>query len=870
MMKEAVPGTPSSCLQKLKEHRKAFSEVCTRDLPGLLAAQSYAQKCLDALKTNLANPSIPKKGWCLAAVGGFGRGELSFASDLDLLFLYRNGISSSLEGIIRDLTYGLWDEGFEVGHVTASVTEARRLVEEDFTALTNHLESSFIAGEWKLYDQWRKAFLGSFGSKKRRRFVENLLENRQARLRQYGESSYLLEPHVKEGVGGLRDQHIIRWAGLVFFQTPSLAAMVEREWLTREEMLWLEQAYDFLWRVRLQIHQLTGRRQDQLLFPEQETVAGRLGYEDTQQGLAVEAFMRLYYRYTARIRRTTSFFLERLEQFHRKSRTFYTRRKILPGPLILEGHHLHFLDSAWIKKDPRLLMQIFWQAAKTGAHFHHQTGGVIRENLGQFTDGARCHPETIQQFFDILLNPKYGFSVLKNMHETGFLDVFIPEFAAIRYRVQHDVYHLYTVDEHSLRTVRALHNMEHDLDESLVTLGLKHLFTDMENRRVLYLAALLHDIGKGQGKNHATRGATLAKEIAMRLQMQPEEIELMGFLVENHLLLAETALKRDLMDEKPILNCAIKIADRQRLKLLYLLTIADSTATGPGAWNAWKASLLRELFHKVDRMLTRGDWSGEDIQLRSQKIQKKVLELAGSSVDLEKLSQWLDRLSFRYLLSQSAEAILHHYSMEMQLKEKSLVLHAEEKEGEMWQITLATRDRPGLFAIIAGVLWVRGLNILSADIFTRESGVALDVLIVEHLPDPLHSRELWEKIEYDLIQSLRDRAYLLDLLTSKRRPSWLQHKCVPRKEDRVIVDEDASDFYTIIEVYTWDRPGVLHVITNTLYQLDISIQLAKISTPGAQVADVFYVTDLSGNKIMDVEIHENIRRRLLDALSLTC
>ena len=858
----------SNLLRKLKDLRQNFLETSRNDVPGLLAARTYAEAFVTHLGGALRGSVVPHQGWCLVAVGGFGRGELSFASDLDLLFLYQSRLIPSLQDVIRELTYGFWDEGFEVGHATASLAEAKRLVHEDFSILTSYLEARFVAGDEELYSGWRQSFLKSFGMQRRRKFVQNLVDYRESRLQQFGETTYLLEPHVKEGVGGLRDLQTIRWSGIVFLHDTDLQAMMERDWLGRQETLWLEQAYDFLWRVRLQLHQLTGRRQDQLLFPEQEMVAGRLGYEDGQQGLAVEAFMRLYYRHTARIRRTTSFFLERLGESERKFPRLRLRRRILPGPFLLDGRHLHFLEPDWIRKDPRLLMQFFWQAAQREAHFHHQAGGIIRENLGTFSDAARRDPQVVKQFFDILAHPRQAFPVLRVMLETGFLDVFLPEFVPVRFRVQHDVYHLYTVDEHLLRTVRELHRMEHNQDESLANLGLHQFFAGLKHRRILFLVALLHDIGKGKGSNHAIRGVPLVREIAGRLALSPEETELLCFLVEHHLILAETALKRDLMDEKPIMKCAVTIGDRERLGMLFLLTIADSRATGPGAWSAWKASLLTELYHKVDRMLARGDLQGEDLQQRSDEIQREVFGLAGEVPDRERLARWLDRLSFRYLLSQTPEAILHHYEMEQELVERPpLVLMTRQMEGEMWQLTVATPDRPGLFAMITGVLWLRGLNILSADIFTRESGVALDVLRVERLPDPLHAEELWGKIEHDLVRTLHDPAYLNELLADKRKPSLLHRKSLPRKEDKVIVNEEASDFYTIIEVYTWDRPGVLHAITNTFYELGISIQLAKISTPGAQVADIFYVTDLSGNKLNDPEAHEGIRDKLLECLS---
>lgn len=801
------------------------------------------------------------------AVGGFGRGELSFASDVDLLFLHQNKLPQVLQDIVREFTYTLWDAGFEVGHATASVSGVKRLVQEDFTVLTNYLEARFISGDRPFFDDWQGSFLKSFGSQSRRRFLQSLTQYRAGRVHQYGESSYLLEPHVKEGVGGLRDLHVLRWAGTVYLRDTSLDAMVLKHWVTPQEKLWIEQAYDFLWRVRLQLHQVTGRRQDQLLFPEQEQLAPRLGCMDGRQGSAVEAFMRLYYRHTARIRRTTSFFLERVDESQRRFPKLRFRRRILPGPFLLEGRHLHFLEPEWIVKDPRLLMRFFWQAAKSNVTFHHQAGQVIRENLAAFTDKERRDPEVVRQFFDILLDPRQAFRVLDVMLETGFLDAFIPEFATVRYRVQHDVYHLYTVDEHLLRTVLELTLIEQNKADDPLPPGLKDIFVQVGNRRLLYFAALVHDIGKGEGKGHAVRGAAMAPTIAERLEFTPEETELLRFLIEHHLLLPETALKRDLMDEKPITHCAAIIGDRERLKMLFLLSIADSRATGSGAWSMWKASLLQELYEKVDRLLMRGDWGGENLQERSDKAQRDVLKLVREPAEKSRLEKWMETLPFRYLLSQSPETIVQHYEMEKTLARNPVATSTARSEGEMWQLTVATRDRPGLFAMITGILWIRGLNILSADIYTTESGIALDILTVERVPDPLHPNDLWARIHSDLSRGLTEKDYVDELLEQKRKPSLLQQKCFPRKADEVVINEEASDFYTVIEVYTWDRPGVLHVITRTLYENGVSIQLAKISTPGAQVADIFYVTDMSNNKLMDENLHAKLKADLLNCLS---
>jgi [protein-PII] uridylyltransferase len=321
------------------------------------------------------------------------------------------------------------------------------------------------------------------------------------------------------------------------------------------------------------------------------------------------------------------------------------------------------------------------------------------------------------------------------------------------------------------------------------------------------------------------------------------------------------------MDEKPVAQSAVAIKDRRRLLLLYMLTVADSRATGTEAWNAWKASLLRELFFKVDRLLQRPDLEPQDVEARTSKTQEKVIELLADPSESEKISEWMEKLSFRYLLSQQPTEILKHYAMDKELAGRSVSFRAEPVEGEMWQITIVTRDKPGLFALLSGVLWARGLNILSADIFTREPGVACDIIRVERIPDPLHPGELWGRVEADLGRALENSDCLEQIVNERRRPSVLETKHPRRKEDKVIVDEEASDFYTLIEVYTWDRPGVLHAITTALFELELNIELAKISTPGAQVADVFYVTDLSGEKLMSYDKHELVREKLLSCLA---
>ncbi|WP_448381802.1 [protein-PII] uridylyltransferase [Desulfosoma sp.] len=850
----------------LVQLREDFKKACGLDVPGVIAARTYAERLLEELRGLIsAEAGAASDGWCAAAVGGFGRGQLSFASDLDLVFLHKRRLPSALEAAIRRVVPALWDAGFEVGHMVSSPKDLHDLMRRDFSVQTTYVEAAPAGGDAAFYRQWRDNFLAAFTRSKRARFLENLREYRKSRYSRYGESSYLLEPHLKEGVGSLRDIHTIRWIAVIFLGTPSVPALTDAGWLSDEEALWLEQAEDFLWRVRLQLHHLSGKRQDRLLMADQEVLAKRLGFLDGTEGSAVEAFMHLYYRHTARIRRIAGFLLDRLAHETKKHRRLTTRRTVLPGPFLLEDNHLSFMEPERIRERPERLMALFWEAAKRGAHFHHQTGRIVRENLGAVTEAVRCDPAVVSKFFDILLNPARSFGVLRVMMETGFLQTFIPELASVRYRVQHDVYHLYTVDEHLLRTVREMHRLEQGLPSLDPQVDCRHLFHDLPYRRILYLAALLHDVGKGQGKNHSVRGAEMSRAIAERLGLDPEEKALLEFLIRHHLLLPDTALKRDLSDEKPIVRCAMQIGSRTKLRLLYLLALADSRATGPGAWNTWRASLMDELYGKVDRVLLRGEWRPEDVTERVEAIQGQVLSLCPPK-DHSAVARWLENLSLRYLLSQPSSEILRHFAMEKDVPHQGLALDARPMEGGLWQVTTACRDRPGLFATITGVLWLHGLNILSADIYTRSYGIALDILIVEDVPDPLHPEETWARVRRDLTRCVRDPDALTALKERHRPPIPRKAVVGPKKPDRVVLDESASDFYTVIEVYTWDRPGVLHAMTQTLFELGLTIQLAKISTPGAQVVDVFYVTDLDGAKIQDPERHGLIEERLLECL----
>ncbi len=854
----------------LKKEREEFKQKCFQEACGIADVREFSQKIASLFKEGLGGTSVDRGNWFLARVGGFGRGELSFLSDLDLLFLYTRSLSNQKKDFIREFVSGLWDNGFEVGHSVISVSGLNELSKKDFSVLTTNLTSEFIFGDTELYDSWQTRFLRGIGPRQKKRLLDRVFEYRNSRYLEYGNSIYMLEPNIKEGLGGLRDIHSLRWAGILASCSSNLENMLAEGWLNGTEKQWLQDAEDFLWKVRLQLHGIQGKKRDKLILSAQEEIANRLGFGDqgTEAVSPVEGFMRNYYKHSARIRRVTEFVLEKLGTIFGEQYSNSGKSRIA-GDFVFQGKHIRFRDPAQTRQDPSLLMHIFWRAARHKAHFHHETGQIIRENLQFFDPKLRQDPNIIQEFFDILLDPEMAFTVLKTMLETGFLEVFLPEFAPIRYKVQYDVYHLYTVDEHLLRTVRELHALQQGESEdepSCNYLDNRELFSGISNKRILYLAALIHDVGKGEGKGHAKRGAEMVVETGRRLNLTPDEVDLLVFLVENHLLLAETALKRDLSEEKPVENCALKVGNAENLSMLYLLTVADSKATGAQVWSSWRKALIRELFIKARNFLEQEEWQNRDINPKVQEKKDVVHKKLEPEVAANKITSWLDKLSLRYLLNQTAEDIVVHYFLEQELKQSSLKINVKALEDERWEVVFVCREKQNLFDFITGVLWVNGINILSADIYTRDYGVALDILIVDQIPDPLNPTRVWDRVERDLEGLLNGDTSLEKLKSRHLGRNLLRKKLVVPIEDKVLINEQASDFFTVIEVYTWERSGVLHAISKVLHSFDLTIKSAKITTPGAQVVDVFYVTDHYGGKIIDEQMHSKISNELLSTL----
>ena len=794
-----------------------------------------------------------KKHFAVLAVGGYGRKELNLHSDIDVLILFKSKIPAMAKELAADFFYPLWDLGVDLGYGVRSLRDCLSLCRDDFEVLTSMMNARFLCGDSPTYLTLMETLHKKVITKRAVEFIRWLEDNHQVRKETFGDASYLLEPNLKDGIGGLRDYHQILWSAGAFFGLRSPRDLEYQGKLSHNEYREQRENLHFIWLVRNHLHDLSGRKNDRLGFEYQEKMADKLGFQDKGSFLAVEQFMGKLHSAMATVK-----------SLNRSFMTSYFSDKTGPGKAFetteVNGLHVHMgemcFDSATaILSQPSLLLSIFQEAARSGCPLSMEAGRLIREFLFLVDDAFRESRENVNSF-KAILNGMRAFESLDKMFEVGFLEAFIPEFGKIRDRVQFDAYHIFPVGRHSLETVRHLKSPGNEKD-----ILLPDIFSELDDPEPLFLAGLFHDLGK-TGKDHARKGAVIARGILKRMHYEEGATEKIAFLIENHLLLVETATRRDLGDEKVVVQCARTVGDPERLKMLYLLTWADSKATGPRAWNNWIANLVQELFFKVLNILERGELATEDasrkVKMTLAGVQKQMPLVAGDA-DLDEL---FSILSPRYLLNCKPAEIGRHMEMAHNLKkarlenkESSFSMEIQQNEIEScFEITFVSRDRPGLFADIAGVLALHNINIFAANIYTWQDGTAVDIFKVTAPPDPFRSKEIWERVKRDFKEIAEGRLSLEARIKEKAAPSILS--VVNRKPSlppKVIVDNRSSDFFTLIEVFADDRVGLLYRITKALFDFELDIRIAKIATKGDQVADVFYVRDLLGRKVENEE-----------------
>ncbi|HWP59081.1 MAG TPA: [protein-PII] uridylyltransferase [Candidatus Acidoferrales bacterium] len=815
----------------------------------------------------------PQPVCTLVAQGGYGRCELNPHSDIDLLFLYPWKMNPFVQSVTERVLYTLWDAGLQVGHAVRTVSESIRLAGRDIKVKTSLLDARYLAGDRALFAEFEKAVHDYLVQRNGQRFIREKLEENRQRHERFGASVYLLEPDVKEGEGGLRDIHAALWIAKVRRNARDLRDLVDKGILSERELAELAEAQDFLWRVRNELHFSSGKHQDQLTFEEQEKIAPALGFEDEGKVRAVEAFMRAYYTHATQVSRLATLIINRTldPSWGGKERWWTPGREIEPGLRLRKGS-LSIRDPRFVAEHPGNLIAVFHIAQRHNAELDYRSRELVRGHSGMIDEKVRRSAAANLPFFAILKYNEKVYETLREMHACGVLGAFIPEFGRLFCMALHDLYHIYTVDQHSLKLVRELERLKAgEFKESFPLLT--QLAREVEKIEILILGLLFHDIGKGLGGGHSEVGAQIARGIARRMRLNVDDTAQLEFLVRYHLLFASVAFRRDLEDEKTILDFAGVMGNINNLKMLYLLTYCDMRSVGPDVWNNWKASLLEELYVKTLQALEaqeKGELGVEDRRSRVRRLQARLRRRLLIHHPRERLEHFFESMPERYFISTPEEEIPGHFELMERFKDQTYLCRIRHfPELDCSKIAICTRDRPGLFASITGVFAALGMDILSARIATRADGLILDVFRLSHggRPEVMMNERRWERLSELLEQVLSGKKDVAQLVRDSGQPSILRRRA-PRVPTRVEIDNEASEDFTVVEVYTQDRIGVLFTIAYTLHQLGLSIHIAKISTNVDQVADIFYVTEEAGGKVKAPARREQILETLTRALTV--
>jgi [protein-PII] uridylyltransferase len=808
-----------------------------------------------AFETSMVGPRLDIRinPYAIIAQGGYGREEQCIHSDVDLLFVFKKKVPAEAENLVQEIIYPLWDIGLDVGYATRSLKECLTLASKDYEILTPMLDARFVCGWSVLHGKLVDALRAKIIKPKSRAIINWLVERNQLRHAQFGDSAYLLEPNLKEGQGGLRDYHTMLWIARIAFNAKQFRDLEYLGLLSHEEFQALSQSVSFVWHVRNRIHHLCARKCDQLHFENQVKLARALNYKTDNGQAPVEKFMGDLHGQMEALKQQHLVFLHELGyEKPRKRKRKSNKKSDVEGLNVIDWGMLNFKGPEKIMQSPDLLMKIFEESARLKIPLSAEAKRLVKEFLHLVTKAYRVSEPVVASFERILVAPAPKFNVLNEMLNTGFLEKFIPQFRVVRNRIQYDEYHLYPVDKHLLRTVQTVKMFGTAKDSSLEPLCQK-LYRNLKKKTLLLWAALLHDIGKGESvEDHSARGAEVVETILSEKRMKPAEVETVMFLVQEHLLLIKTATRRDIYDEETALSCARKVKNIERLKMLYLLTVADSIATGPKAWNDWTAALLRDLFLKVLNVLEKGELAtAEAVEVVSQKKNNISASTTGRK-DKESANALLAVMSPRYLLYMPAAEIQKHMKLYRELARghSDFLWEIEQSpDANTRVVTICAKDRPGLMSKIAGVFTLNNIDILDVQVFTWRNQIALDIFKVKPPPDPILEDEKWSRAAADLTAALSGELDLSAALKKKVRTYRNGNAGLATKPHRVTLDNTSSSFFTIIEVFTYDFLGLLYGITDAIYRCELNIWVAKIATKADQVVDVFYVRDINGQKV---------------------
>lgn len=813
----------------------------------------------------LPNPTESER-LTVFAVGGYGRGEMAPFSDVDLLFLTPYKITPWAESVIESTLYMLWDLKLKVGHASRTIRECIRLGTEDFTIRTALLEKRLLYGDDRLAADLDHRLRNDLFKGSEREFVEAKLEERDARHEKQGER-YMVEPNVKEGKGGLRDLQSLFWISKYLYHVDDVSDLVGHGLFMEDEFETFLKAENFLWATRCHLHLVTGRATEQLTFDLQVEVAERMGYKDRAGRRAVEVFMQEYFRHATAVGDLTRIFLTKLEAAHVKSepllqRLFTRKRKLKHGYKEVHGR-LAILDEAEFLSDPLNLLRVFEEGLRTGLLIHPDAMRLVTANLDLITESFRESPEARKLFLGLLLKHGNPERALRRMNELGVLSAIIPEFEPIRAMMQFNMYHSYTVDEHTIQCISQLSKIERkELTEDLPIAS--SILKEGVNRKVLYVAMLLHDIGKGRDEDHSILGAQIARRVAPRLGLKPKEVDTVEWLVRYHLLMSDMAQKRDIADPRTVRDFAKAVQTRERLDLLCVLTVCDIRGVGPNTWNNWKASLIRALYRQTRRAME----GGLEALNREQRgtDAKRNLREALTDWDARDLKTELERHYPPYWQGLHVTAHQDFALLLRDISENEVRIQlTPDEDRDATRVCFALADHPGIFSRMCGALALVGANVVDARTYTTKDGYATAAFWIQDAEGSPYEADRLPRLTQMIHKTLRGEVVARDAMQS--RDKIKKRERAFRVPTHITFDNEGSEIYTIIEVDTRDRPGLLYDLTRTLSNGNVYINSAVIATYGEQVVDTFYVKDMFGLKFHSPAKQRALERKLRQAIS---
>ncbi len=801
----------------------------------------------------------------LVAVGGYGRSELLPGSDIDLMILLRRKPKDTMQQKLSSFLTFLWDIGLEVGHSVRTIKDCVREGKADVTVMTNMIESRLVFGDETLYQRFQQA-IAPRRIWSSRKFFEAKLEEQHDRHLRYNDTAYNLEPNIKEGPGGLRDIQIIGWVAKRHFGAKSLRELVDHEFLTETEYQLLSAGQNHLWKVRFALHRLAKRREDRLLFDYQNQLAEEFGFTAAEHNLAIEQFMQQYYRTIMELERLNEMLLQ---IFREEILLTDAQKKSTPinERFVLRNTFIEARNPEVFKQHPPALVELFLLISinEKCEGVTASTIRLVREHLYLVDEQFRNNEEVTRLFMQLMSAPNGMTHQMRRMNSYGFLAAYIPAFGKITGRMQYDLFHAYTVDQHTIFVIRNLRRFaleKHEDEFPFCNL----VYTKLENPCLLYLAALFHDIAKGRGDDHSISGAEEATQFCLQHNLNRKETRIVSQLVRDHLLMSVTAQRKDISDPDVVRDFARQLGSMNMLNYLYLLTVADIRSTNPNLWNNWKDALLKQLYHSTKHVIRLGIDNAPDIEDIIQENRDAAFEvMADLPYSLEQINALCDQLPGDYFL--------RHHPLEIEWHVKTILGNPDQHtlvnirqatHTKTTKVFVYSDEFPYVFSQVTGTLGALGLSILNAEIFSTKNNKVMDTFIIQDQnSQAITDAATIRLIEDALIEALKSRT-IYQGKSTKRTPRLLK---VFDRPTEIQFEQDYLNGRTIMEISARDMPGLLSVIANVIATLGINISHAKISTLGEKVDDIFYLTTPEGKPVSDQSLLDQLKSSIVEALA---